>query len=130
MYLLYVRNTASGVRFVKAVVNGVNGVIVLPDQWQATTYQLNSVNMAEMNYTNNVISLSDWQQVLEPVGAAFPPVAGARTIEGVFELGTYQTSSVGCEDTFELMFDADDIFLRATGHRGDGLSVRLVRDVE
>ena len=85
MYLLFVRNTASGVRFVKAVVNGVNGLVLLPDQWQATTYQLNSVNMAEMNYTNNDISLADWQQVLEPAGAVFLPVGGARTIEGIFE---------------------------------------------
>ena len=130
LYLLFVRNTASGVRFVKAVVNGVNGLVVLPDQWQANTYQLNSVNMAEMNYTNNVISLADWQQVLEPAGAVFLPVGGARTIEGIFEVGACQTSSVGCEDSFELLFGADDINLRATGHRGDGLSVRLVRDVE
>ena len=130
LYLLFVRNTASGVRFVKAVVNGVNGLLLLPDQWQVTTYQVNSVNMAEMNYTNNVISLADWQQVLEPAGAVFLPVGGARTIEGIFELGTCQTSSVGCEDSFELLFGADGISLRATGHRGDGLSVRLVRDVE
>lgn len=130
LYLLFVRNTASGVRFAKAAVNGVNGLVVLPDQWQANTYQLNSVNMAEMNYTNNVISLADWQQVLEPAGAAFLPVGGARTIEGIFELGACQTSSVGCEDSFELLFGADDIYLWATGHRGDGLSVRLVRDVE
>ena len=130
MYLLFVRNTASGVRFVKAVVNGVNGLVLLPDQWQAATYQLNSVNMAKMNYTNNVISLADWQQVLEPAGAVFLPVGGARTIDGIFEIGTCQTSSVGCEDSFELLFGTDDIFLRATGHRGDGLSVRLVRDVE
>ena len=130
LYLLFVRNTASGVRFVKAVVNGVNGLVLLPDQWQATTYQLNSVNMAEMNYTNNDISLADWQQVLEPAGAVFLPVGGARTIEGIFELGACQTSSVGCEDSFELLFGADDIYLWATGHRGDGLSVRLVRDVE
>lgn len=130
LYLLFVRNTASGVRFVKAVVNGVNGLVLLPDQWQATTYQLNSVNMAEMNYTNNVISLPDWQQVLEPAGAVFLPAGGVRTIEGIFELGTCQTSSVGCEDSFELLFDADDIYLWADGHRGDSLSVRLVRDVE
>lgn len=130
LYLLFVRNTASGVRFAKAAVNGVNGLVVLPDQWQANTYQLNSVNMAEMNYTNNVISLADWQQVLEPAGAVFLPVGGARTIEGIFELGACQTSSVGCEDSFELLFGADDIYLWATGHRGDGLSVRLVRDAE
>ncbi len=130
LYLLFVRNTASGVRFAKAVVNGVNGLVVLPDQWQATTYQLNSVNMAKMNYTNNVISLDDWLQVLEPAGAVFLPVGGARTIDGIFELGACQTSSVGCEDSFELLFGTDDIYLRATGHRGDGLSVRLVRDVE
>ena len=130
MYLLFVRNTASGVRYAKAVVNGVRGVIMLPDQWQAATYQLNSVNMREINFTCNIISLADWQQLLEPAGAVFLPLAGARTIEGVFDLGTCQTSSVGCEDSFELMFGTDDISLRASGHRGDGLSVRLVRDVE
>ncbi len=130
-YLLFVRPTASGIRFAKGQVDGVDGLIVLPDHWKVTTYQLNSVNMVESYCNSNVISLSDWQQFMEPAGAVFLPMAGARTISGVFiDAGFCQTSTAGAEDSFEVVFYNSNLVFLADGHRGDGLSVRLVHDVE
>ena len=131
VYLLFVRNTASGVRFVKASVNGVKGLLLLPDNWKASTWQFNSANNADLNFRNNIISLSDWQQVLEPAGAVFLPLAGVRTIDGVFMTSVgYFTSDTGVGDAYGIGFSENRVGILAAGHRGDGLSVRLVRDVE
>ena len=131
VYILFVRNTASGVRFAKACMNGINGLLVLPDNWKVTTYQLNAVNNSDLNYSNNVISLADWQNVLEPAGAVFLPAAGARTIDGVYtDLGTYHSSSAGAEDNYGMGFRYDFLVVRAEGHRGDGLGVRLVTNLQ
>ena len=131
VYILFVRNTASGVRFAKAYMNGINGLLVLPDNWKVTTYQLNAVNNSDLNYSNNIISLADWQNVLEPAGAVFLPAAGARTIDGVYtDLGTYHSSSAGAEDNYGMGFRYDFLVVRAEGHRGDGLGVRLVTNLQ
>ena len=84
LYLFFVRNTASGVRFAKACVNGVNGVLVLPDDWKVTTYQLNAVNMPERSYKSNVIGLADWEQVLEPAGRCLCPRPGCAPWTALF----------------------------------------------
>ena len=127
MYLLFVRNTASGVRFAKAKVNGLSGLVVLPDAWKVTTYQLNSVNDALVSFGSNIISQSDFQQVLEPAGAVFLPEAGARTIDGVYlNACAYHTADAGTEDSYKLGL----VIIKCDGHRGDGLSVRLVRDAD
>lgn len=130
-YLLFVRNTASGIRFAKGQVDGVYGLIVLPDHWKVTTYQLNSVNMVESFCNSNVVSLSDWRQFMEPAGAVFLPAAGARTINGVYtDAAFYHTANAGTDDSFELEFYDGSVLFLSGGHRGDGLSVRLVHDVE
>ena len=127
VYLLNVRNTASGVRLANATVNGRRGIVVLPDHWKASCYQLSCVNDVGNDYKSNIISLSDWEQVLEPSGAVFLPEAGARTIDGVFEdIPAYHTSTAAAECAY-LMQDGG---VGAGAHRGDGLSVRLVRDIE
>ena len=132
VYLIFVRNTASGVRFAKARLDGVDGVVLLPDHWKAATYHLNSVNDPSLAFGNNAISLSDWQQMLEPAGAVFLPKAGVRSIDGVYDnLGAYQTSDASTEANYGLGFTVDGFGLGAgVNHRGDGMSVRLVQDVE
>ena len=132
VYLLFVRNTASGVRFAKARVNGVDGLVLLPDHWKAVTYHLNSVNDPSLAFSNNAISLSDWQCVLEPAGAVFLPKAGVRSVDGVYDnLGAYQTSDACTEANYGLGFTVDYAHVGSgANHRGDGLAVRLVQDVE
>jgi len=132
VYLLFVRSTASGVRYAKARIDRVNGVILLPDNWKVGTYHLNSPNDAGLDFSNNVISFSDWQHVLEPSGAVFLPMAGVLTVDGYFDtMGGYSTSSICAQNRYGVGICYENIFVDGEkGHRGDGLSVRLVRDVE
>ena len=126
-YLLHVRNTASGIRFARATVNGRRGFVVLPDHWKTSCYQLGCVNDIWSDFNSNIIPLSDWQRVLEPSGAVFLPEAGARTIDGVFEdILVYHTSTAASECAYLMQFGG----LGAGAHRGDGFAVRLVREVK
>ena len=76
-FLFNSRNTASGARYAKAKVNGVDGVIVLPDDWQVSIYALNNVNNQTAGFSSNIISISDWV-LIEEAGAVFMPALGAR----------------------------------------------------
>ena len=77
LYLLTERHTLSGIRFAMAIVAGVRGMIVLPDDWNASTYYLNGANEF-CYYSTNTIAGREWLDVLEPAGAVFMPAAGAR----------------------------------------------------
>ena len=74
-YLLLERVTPSGIRFVKAEVAGIGGLVVLPDDWDASTYHFKAANW-NMDYSANIISGASWLDVLEPAGAVFLPAAG------------------------------------------------------
>ena len=75
-YLLSDRQTASGIRFVKATIGEINGIILLPDNWDATLFGLNNTNEGEAAYSSNVISLETWMSVFEANGAVFLPASG------------------------------------------------------
>ena len=77
VYLITERETASGMRFAKAVVAGVSGMVLFPDDWDASTYTFNAVN-EHWAYSINVITGNEWLDVLEPAGAVFLPAAGER----------------------------------------------------
>ena len=77
VYLLTERETPSGMLFASAVVAGVSGIIVLPDNWEASTYPLNVVNM-HCDYKVNTITGREWLEILEPAGAVFLPAGGTR----------------------------------------------------
>lgn len=76
-YLVMERTTLSGIRFVMAIVAGVRGMVLLPDDWNESAYDLLGVNEIDY-YSRNVISGRDWMEVLEPAGAVFLPAAGDR----------------------------------------------------
>ena len=75
-YVLNNRNTPSGIRYVKATVNGVNGVIILPDNWSESIYTLYDYNGG--NYSSNTIPANNWTFTFEANGAVFLPAAGSR----------------------------------------------------
>lgn len=89
--ILYYRETPSGIRFAMGQVNGVNGEILVPDQWNSDYYPLTHCNeegvLGEMP---NVISADTWDSALKPHGAVFLPCAGKRKN---FDNGTYQDSN-------------------------------------
>ena len=76
-FLFNTRETKSGIRYAKAQVNGVNGVILLPDDWDRSIYKLKQTNKEDGKFEKNTIDASKWA-TLEENGAVFLPAAGFR----------------------------------------------------
>ena len=140
-YVFVTRTTPSGQRFAKANVNGVNGVILLPDEWSADCYELNHVNLAETGFEDNPVSASQWN-LMEQHGAVFLPAAGLRytgvsnggwsvlLVNGFGDFGNYWSvthHSAGC--SWGLHFGEGFCGAGNYGRRFYGQSVRLVKDV-
>lgn len=94
-YVLNVRSTLSGIRFAKAKVAGVRGVILLPDDWSDSYYTLYNTNNSGANFSSNEINPSTWINYLEEHGAVFLPTAGLRNGTSVdyLEIGYYWSAS-------------------------------------
>ena len=132
LYLLDMRNTPSGMRFAKANVEGVNGLLLLPDDWDISYYYLNHVNDDDTGYLSNTIPQPFWKEKLEVHGAVFLPAAGIRDVGTVGLLGIYgfywSATHHGIRDALGIYF-SDSFFNHEniTG-RFQARSVRLVRD--
>lgn len=133
IYLLEKRNTNSGIRYAKAIVNGVTGVILLPDSWSSSKYGLNHANEKGALYSSNKISQRDWERRLEPEGAVFLPAAGYRHGH-VFRVGTagryWSSTEKSGNEAYGVGFTANDIITAYSENRKNGFSVRLVCDAE
>lgn len=88
VYLLEERITASNIRYALASVAGVCGMLLLPDDWDASSYAIYNPNEGFL-YVSNIISATDWINVMEPAGAVFLPAAGERCSSYSYELGVY-----------------------------------------
>lgn len=133
VYLFEKRNTNSGIRFAKAIVNGVTGVILLPDSWSSSNYGLNHANEKSALYSSNKISRRDWERRLEPEGAVFLPAAGYRHGH-VFRVGTagryWSSTEKSGNEAYGIGFTMNDIITVYTENRKNGFSVRLVCNAE
>jgi len=142
-YVFNIRRTMSGIRFAKAIVDEVNGFILLPDNWNADIFRLDSTNVTECDYKVNAIVPTDWN-VLEKSGAVFIPSAGYRDRKAYYqeetlvlylnhcytEEGGYWSSSNysyegSCEGAFCLLITNERI-IKSMKNRRSGYSVRLV----
>ncbi len=132
-FVLNNRNTLSGTLFVKANVNDVNGVILLPDDWDNSYYSFNEANQGDVSFSSNLISLSQWN-ILERFGAVFFPAAGYRDGTYIGSLktnGDYWTASYidywmsyGVEFSEYICYVDDDNTLNG------GRTVRLAHDAK
>ena len=133
-YVFNTRNTTSGIRYGKAQVNGVNGMLILPDDWSNSYYNVNNTNNPSATYSTNIIDSYTWQNNLEAYGAIFLPAAGFR--EGshlgyMGEEGDYWTATkYFTEDNAYRVYFYIDLFGSSSYHRYCGHSVRLVQDAE
>ena len=133
MYLLQTRTTSTGIRYAKAQVLGVNGMLLLPDDWSEEIYSLNNTNTHTASFTSNVISVMQWP-MLERAGVVFLPAAGIRNMREVSEVGTcgYYWSTTSAS----ISYNALGIYFNDSQHgqnntgRFFGSSVRLVHDIE
>ena len=73
-YLLFTRTPDMGILYSKAKVHGVNGLVLLPDEWN---YIYNFANSNTVDAEFAEISNADWA-TLESKGAVFLPAAGYR----------------------------------------------------
>lgn len=132
-YLINTRTTTSGIRYAKAIVNGVSGLVLVPDNWSNSTYALDSTNTADATFGSNVITTEQWA-VLENADAVFLPIAGYRygtTVDKVDFSGHYWSSTNGgISLAYHMTFFNDNVYTdHFGGQRQFGFNVRLVRNV-
>ena len=131
-YLLNQRNTPSTIRYVKAQVNEINGIILLPDNWNQNCYPLVFANTSSISFNENIISLTDWINTFETNGAVFLVAAGSRNGTTLFMLnswGNYSTSSSSNWQSEEsVVFNDSNVCTYSSSLKCNGLSVRLVQD--
>ena len=143
-YLFSLRNTVSGIRFAKAtiiytpIVNEMcNGVLLLPDNWDASCYPLNAVNEREADYAENYISLSDWTNIVEANGAVFLPTTGSRWDNTVayitWQGGYWSSTTIDWTGSYDysarcLWFVTEDLTPQNGFSKSGGNAVRLVQD--
>ena len=133
-YVFNTRNTPSGIRYAKAKVNGVNGVILLPDNWSSSYHTLSNTNVANADHSSNIITSSDWTSNLESHGAVFLPAAGYRIWTSLYFVGTngqyWSASSYGSDSAREVYFNGSNLSTDYGVYRYVGQSVRLVCNAE
>ena len=111
-------------------VNGVNGLILLPDNW-VTPSSIQFTPHGE-GWTTNSYSISEWD-VMQSNGAVFLPAAGFRNgvpVHMVNTHGEYWTSSADSRDLsygFEVYEKSMYTF---STNRCNGYAVRLVQDLK
>lgn len=128
-YLFNTRVTPSGIRFAKAIVHGVNGVIIVPDDWTVNTYNFGSYNSSNAPFTYNTISDSQWNTI-EQAGAVFLPASGLRNGTSVSSNGSYGyywSVSAKSSLAYCIYFYSGTLNSSYSMNRYCGQSVRLVR---
>lgn len=130
-YVFNLRITPSRLRYAKAHVNGVDGVILLPDNWKVDIFNLTGANTNNVSYDSNEISAQQWETILESAGAVFFPAAGERSGTNVY-LGSCQYWSVSSHNDWSaylISVPGTSNSLYSTG-KNNGMTVRLVRHVQ
>lgn len=134
MYVFEHRNTQSGILYARAIVNGVNGMILLPDNWTPDIYELNKTNYGGANYDWNRISASDWKDILEPNGAVFLPANGYRSGTDIYhdnnDDGYWSSSENAYDCCYGMLFNIERLCTGCYCYRYRGESVRLVRNAQ
>lgn len=132
-YVFDSRTTATGICFAKANVNSVNGVILLPDDWNNNYFILNDTNSKEASYSCNTITTSEWS-VLEQHGAVFLPATGYRFGTSVSKAGIngyyWSTSFVNSNYAYGIYVYDTNLNPQDCSNRSYGRGVRLVCAVD
>ena len=138
VYLLNTRPTASSIRYAKATVYGIVGLIIVPDNCNSVNYSLNNVNTPSAEFTSNIIGASDWAK-MEAVGCVFLPAAGFRNgtlVDNVGINGRYWSSTNTTRYVSHKVgacyfnFNSKTLNPSDYWYRCKGMSVRLVKDVK
>ena len=126
-YLFNGRNDAYN-KYGGARVNGVAGVVVLPDDWS----QPNGVYFSSsMSYSANNYDISSWRK-MEEAGAIFLPTAGRRDGRQMYKHGTdgdyWSSTSKGTGRAYNVDFVDGKLLPQDESPTKHGFAVRLVKD--
>jgi len=144
-YILFTRENAASLLGL-GTVNGINGLIILPDNWVlpagATFNSVSAMglesdgyeysNSQSNNYSHNTYTAEEWS-VMESAGAAFLPAAGYRNGTSTSTVGTegnYWTSTPATSNTgYAGYLFISKKYARSNSiyYRRNGYSVRLVQ---
>ena len=130
-YLLNSRTNALSKRGIGNI-NGVGGLIILPDSWTLPSGcpQFTTGLSSNENWTRNSYTLDQWAE-MEAAGAVFLPAAGYRNgtaVSDVGSFGDYWSSTIYNErDAHYLSFSSRNIQADYNYYRYCGFSVRPVR---
>ena len=128
-------NGVNDARYAKAIVNGVNGIVLFPDSYTHPTGVTapNSINSYNISFANahNTRSGDDWTK-MEKAGCVFLPAGGNRNgtlITSVGLGGYYWTSTSSEGSAYYVYYTMSTVNTStSTDYRYSGYSVRLVRD--
>ena len=128
----YLLNTRPGALSKKGTgnINGVGGLIILPDNWtlppSGCTF-ICGISSSYSDWTRNSYTLSQWAQ-METAGAVFLPAAGDRYRTEVSVLGGHYWLSTPCDENFAycIFFYGNNLDATDHSHRSFGFSVRPV----
>lgn len=134
-YLIYYRTNADDL-FGVAQVNGVNGLILLPDNWlcpAGVTFKSGepSEHSVEAYGQYQAFTADQWSK-LESAGAVFLPAAGRRYGSGVKSVqfyGYYWSATECGSKAVYLYFYSRQVDAVGSHYRYYGQSVRLVKDL-
>ena len=136
-YLFNSRTEASS-KYGAAKVNGITGVVLLPDNWTLPSgcgFTAGMTNASSWNdwslvASTNIYDASQWS-LMESAGAVFLPAAGGCYGTGVYPVRSYgfYWSATPYDTGYAcyLGFGSDDLYPQRSSNRNSGLSVRLVR---
>ena len=126
---LFSQRTDAAAKYGAATVAGVNGVVVLPDDWTLPT-GLEFNNGFETGYSLNTYSAEEWLR-METAGAVFLPAAGQRGGNYVSFVGAngeyWSATSNGTTLSYIVMFTQTSLNPEAGLSPADACSVRLVK---
>lgn len=131
-------NDVDNIRFARATVNSIRGVIIFPDggTFEADEFtEVGSPNTAADAFST-ICSLDEWRE-LEKKGCVFLPVAGLRTGNNVTNAGAWgyywsssSNSALVPNQAVLVFIYVSALYPANSGSRYYGCSVRLVRDAE
>jgi hypothetical protein len=136
-YLINTRSASTvgsttNARYVKARVNGINGLILLPDIFSLPSgITMYGINTANRSFSSTSYNLSQWIS-LENAGCVFLPSGGTRNVTTIYELTTrcyYRASTTYSYNTgYDLYVDSQNVKVTKDHDKYYGQNVRLVKE--
>jgi len=132
IYLLFSRTNYDKL-WSLATVNGISGVVLLPDSWSLPSGLTFTAKVLK-DFDTNVYTVAQWTK-MENAGAVFLPAAGIRYGTSMSNVGRYCTlwsssySSVMSKHAYSVIFELSDGYGLSNSGYYYGLSVRLCSEI-